>query len=161
MAGIPDLRATRIAADSLSNDVANLARFVKAHQKDQKGDRPNEEEAKVWAFAGHQGRRVLVDRRNPTKPENNNPRFTASSWKVGDRATEINPVTGQHSYDTGNLYRTVHWKAETFGLDGRFTNSISQSGMWRHEGLNCNETRSKVIANPAQWGTPKEQLTWM
>ena len=35
------------------------------------------------------------------------------------------------------------------------------TGMWRHEGLNCNETRSKVIANPAQWGTPKEQLTWM
>lgn len=127
MAGIPDLRATRIATNSLQNDVANLARFVEAHQKE---GGPNEEEAKVWAFAGHQGRRVLVDRRNPTKPENHNPRFTASSWKVGDRATEINPVTGQHTYDTGNLYRTVHWKAETFGLNGRFTNSISQSGAW-------------------------------
>ena len=27
--------------------------------------------------------------------------------KIGARSTEIHPVTGQHNYDTGNLYRTV------------------------------------------------------
>ena len=157
MAGVPDLRACQIATASLTNDVGNLRRMI-ANAPTQDA----EPERKSWSFAGHQGRRVLVDKRNPTAPDlKEDPTYRASSWKIGDRSTEIHPASGQHSYDTGNLYRTVHWKDETFGLNGIFTDNLQRSGMWRNEGLNCNETRSKVLANPTQWGTPKETLSWM
>ena len=150
---IADLRATRIASNSLRNDVLNLQRVV--------SNAPSAEpESKMWAFAGHQGRRVLVDRREPAKPVLDNPIYTSSSWKIGMRATEVHPVSGQHSYDTGNLYRTVHWKDTGFGLDGRFTDRLADAGMWRHDGLNTNKTRSKAVADPSQWGTPKETLTF-
>ena len=86
--------------------------------------------------------------------------YTASSWKIGARSTEIHPTTGQHSYDTGNLYRTVHWKDESFGISGRFTNGLAESGMWRHDGLNTSKTRSKAVADPSQWGTQKEALSY-
>ena len=154
MAFAADLRAVQIASDSLTNDVRNLKRAVL------RVDKVPDEESKTWQFAGHQGRKVLVDRRAPTVPPKDNPRYTASSWKVGARATEIHPVTGQHSYDTGNLYRTVHWKEETFGLNGYFTNDLARSGMWRDDGLNTSMTRSKAVADPSQWGTPKEALTY-
>ena len=156
-----DLRATRIASQSLTNDVGNLRRILDAAKA---GGAEPEPEAKVWAFAGHQGRTVLIDRRDPGPPPSSthaNPTYTASSWKVGERATEIHPATGQHEYDTGNLYRTVHWKNDGFGLNGRFTSDLTRSGMWRNDGLNTNETRSKVLANPTQWGSPKEALSWM
>ena len=55
---ISDLRATRIASNSLQNDVNNLRRVVERAP-------PAEPESKIWAFVGHQGRRVLVDRRAP------------------------------------------------------------------------------------------------
>ena len=119
-----------------------------------------EEESNIWAFQGHQGRRVLVDRRAPEKPPLDNVTYTASSWKVGLRSTEVHPISGQHTYDTGNLYRTVHWKEKGFGLDGRFTDALACSGMWRNDGLNINKTRSKAVADPSQWGTPKESLTF-
>lgn len=153
---IQDLRATRIASDSLRNDVRNLQRVVMSS--------PNaatvEPESKVWAFAGHQGQRVLVDRRPPQKPPLENVTYTASSWKIGLRATEVHPVSGQHSYDTGNLYRTVHWKEQGFGLNGRFTDALANSGMWRYDGLNTSKTRSKVVPDPSQWGTPKDSLSF-
>ena len=154
MAQIPDLRAVQIASASLANDVYNLKRAV-----DKSPAAP--EESKVWQFAGHQGRRVLVDRRAPTKPPSDNTRYTASSWKIGARATEVHPLTGQHTYDTGNLYRTVHWKDVGFGLDGRFTDAICLSGMWRNDGLNTSVTRSKAVADPSCWGTPKESFANM
>lgn len=150
---ISDLRATRIASKSLRSDVQNLRRVVEAAPE-------APPESKVWSFAGHQGRKVLVDRRPPTVPPHDNPQYTASSWKYGQRSTEIHPISGQHTYDTGNLYRTVHWKDDTFGLDGRFTDALSTAGMWRHDGLNTTKTRSKAVADPAQWGTPKEALTF-
>ena len=151
------MRAVRQASASLQNDVANLKRRIDAYPGEA------EEETKVWAFVGHQGRRVLVDRRNPEKFDTSNARYCASSWKLGYRATEINPLTGTHSYDTGNLYRTVHWKdiGEGFGLNGYFTNDLARAGMWRNEGLNNAMTRSKTMENPAQWGTPKHPLTFM
>ena len=152
------MRAVRQASASLQNDVANLKRCVESN--------PNKDappETKVWAFAGHQGRCVLVDKRNPEKFDTSNARYNASSWKIGARATEINPVSGTHTYDTGNLYRTVHWRpvGEGFGLDGYFTNDLARAGMWRNDGLNVNQTRSKTMENPAQWGTPKHPLTFM
>jgi len=150
---IGDLRSVRIASNSLQNDVQNLRRAVERAP-------PAPPESKVWQFAGHQGRKVLVDRRAPTKPPTDNTRYTASSWKIGDRATEIHPVTGQHAYDTGNLYRTVHWKEDSFGLNGYFTDALATAGMWRNDGLNTNLTRSKAVSDPAQWGTPKEALTY-
>jgi hypothetical protein len=150
---IADMRSIRIASASLQNDVRNLKRAVDKAP-------PAPEESKVWQFAGHQGRCVLVDRRNPTVPPADNVRYTASSWKIGARATEIHPVSGQHSYDTGNLYRTVHWKEESFGLNGYFTDALATAGMWRNDGLNTNKTRSKAVADPSQWGTPKEALAY-
>ena len=155
---IADMRSSIIASDSLTNDVANLRRVVESHPPDARDAEPD---TKMWAFAGHQGRRVLVDRRAPTVPLTDNPTFTATSWRIGDRATTVNPVTGQHAYNTGNLYRTVHWTSDTFGLNGRFTNHLADAGMWRNDGLNVNVTRSKVLHDPTQWGTPKEQLSWM
>ena len=153
---IADLRSVVIASESLQNDVRNLKAAVVS-----KGTLANApEESKVWQFAGHQGRKVLVDRRAPTKPAFDNPQYTASSWKVGARTTEIHPTTGQHSYDTGNLYRTVHWKEEQFGLNGYFTDALATAGMWRHDGLNTSKTRSKAVADPSQWGTPKEALSY-
>jgi len=154
MAAVPDLRATRIASASLANDVYNLRKAVEKAP-------PAPEETKVWAFAGHQGRCVLVDKRPPAPMPANNTRYTASSWKVGGRATEVHPISGQHSYDTGNLYRTVHWKDVGFGLDGRFTDAIATSGMWRNDGLNVSLTRSKAVPDPSCWGTPKEALAYM
>ena len=151
---IADLRAPRIASESLANDVRNLKAAV-ARTKTVPA-----EETKTWEFAGHQGRRVLVDRRAPTAINWDNVQYTASSWKVGSRSTEIHPITGQHSYDTGNLYRTVHWKEDAFGLNGYFTDALATAGMWRHDGLNTSKTRSKAVADPAQWGTPKEALTY-
>ena len=140
---ISDLRSVRIASLSLQNDVRNLKGAVDKAP-------PAPEETKMWNFAGHQGRKVLVDRRPPTKPPADNARYTASSWKIGNRATEVHPITGQHAYDTGNLYRTVHWKDDTFGLDGRFTDALALAGMWRNDGLNTNVTRSKAVADPSQ-----------
>ena len=151
---IADLRATRIASESLRNDVRNLQRVVNAAPANP------EPESKQWAFLGNHGRRVLVDRRAPEKPPMDDVIYTASSWKVGLRSTEVHPVTGQHSYDTGNLYRTVHWKEKGFGLDGRFTDALAISGMWRHDGLNTNRTRSKAVPDPSQWGTPKDTPTF-
>jgi hypothetical protein len=150
---ISDLRSVRIASESLQNDVRNLRIAVQ-------GAPPPPDESKVWKFVGHQGRRVLVDRRPPCKPPADNVQYTASSWKIGARATEIHPTTGQHTYDTGNLYRTVHWKEEAFGLNGYFTDALATAGMWRHDGLNTSKTRSKAVADPSQWGTPKEALTY-
>lgn len=150
---IPDMRAAQIASSSLTNDVRNLKMAVSKSP-------PAPEESKTWSFVGHQSCRVLVDRRQPSKPSTDNKRYTASSWKIGMRATEVHPVTGQHSYDTGNLYRTVHWKDEGFGLDGRFTDALAISGMWRNDGLNVNVTRSKAVADPSCWGTPKEALSY-
>jgi len=121
---------------------------------------PAELDSKVWAFAGHQGRRVLVDRRAPEPPPTDNVTYTSSAWKIGMRATDVHPISGQHTYDTGNLYRTVHWKDSGFGLDGRFTDKLADAGMWRHDGLNTNTTRSKSVPDPSQWGTPKETLTF-
>ena len=51
-------------------------------------------------------------------------------------------------------------KEKGFGLDGRFTDALACSGMWRNDGLNINKTRSKAVADPSQWGTPKESLTF-
>lgn len=149
-----DLRATNIASRSLSNDVYNLKRAVSSAP-------PAEEEKKVWKFAGHQGRKVLVDLRKPCPPPEDNVQYTASSWKIGQRSTEIHPISGQHKYDTGNLYRTVHWKDEGFGLNGYFTNDLARAGMWRHDGLNTTKTRSKAVPDPSHWGTPKESLSGM
>ncbi|KAL3894736.1 MAG: hypothetical protein SGPRY_013724, partial [Prymnesium sp.] len=53
-----------------------------------------------------------------------------------------------------------HWKEQGFGLDGRFTDALANAGMWRHDGLNTNKTRSKAIPDPSQWGTPKDALTF-
>jgi hypothetical protein len=154
---IADLRSTIIASDSLTNDVRNLSRAVQI--KSQKV--PNaQEESKTWQFAGHQGRKVLVDRRAPMPPPSNNPQYSASSWKIGARSTEVHPVTGQHTYDTGNLYRTVHWKEGDFGLNGYFTDALATAGMWRNDGLNTSKTRSKAVSDPSQWGTPKEALSY-
>lgn len=150
---ISDLRSVRIASDSLQNDVRNLqAAVAKAP--------PAPEESKIWKFVGHQGRRVIVDQRKPTKPPEGNVTYTASSWKIGGRSTEIHPISGQHAYDTGNLYRTVHWKDDAFGLNGYFTDALATAGMWRHDGLNTTKTRSKAVADPSHWGTPKEALTY-
>lgn len=140
---ISDLRSVYIASESLQNDVRNLRTAVSKAP-------PAPEESKVWEFAGHQGRKVLVDRRKPDKPPEGNVTYTASSWKIGARSTEIHPTTGQHGYDTGNLYRTVHWKDEQFGLNGYFTDALATAGMWRHDGLNTSKTRSKAVADPAQ-----------
>merc|ERR1719291_623771 len=153
-----DLRPVRIASESLSNDVRNLRLCVESHQA-AGAEAP---ESKFWSFAGHQGCTVIVDRRKPTAPPiTEDPTHVASSWKIGERSTSINPITGQHNYNTGNLYRTVHWKEDQFGLDGRFTDHLGKAGMWKNEGLNTNATRSKVIADPTQRGTPKERLAWM
>ena len=159
MAQIPDLRATNIASASLTNDVQNLRAAVSKATKG--NDTVEVEESKVWQFAGHMGRKVIVDRRPPSKMPTDNTRYTASSWKIGARATEVHPVTGQHSYDTGNLYRTVHWKDQGFGLDGRFTDALAISGMWRHDGLNNNVNRNKAIGDPSAWGTYKETVSTM
>lgn len=150
----PDLRSVNQASRSLENDVRNLRLKVES------APTIPEEERKSWQFAGHQGRRILVDRRAPTAPPADNPRYTASSWKIGARATEIHPTSGQHTYDTGNLYRTVHWKEDSFGLNGYFTDALARSGMWRNDGLNTSKTRSKAVADPSQWGTPKEALSF-
>ena len=151
------MRATRIASASLENDVRNLQRAV-SRAPPELANAP--EETKSWQFVGHQCRRVLVDRRAPTVPPKDNVQYTASSWKIGNRSTEIHPTHGTHSYDTGNLYRTVHWKEEGFGLNGYFTDALATAGMWRHDGLNTSKTRSKAVADPSQWGTPKEALTY-
>eukprot|EP00967_Tisochrysis_lutea_P157475 scaffold319684_cov44-Tisochrysis_lutea.AAC.2 len=148
---LADKKATVVQDRALANDLYNLRAKVIAS-----GARDVEPETKVWSFQGHLGTRVLVDRRDPMPFNTENPRFIASSWKIGERSTEINPVTGQHSYETGNLYRTVHWKEESFGLNGRFTDALCRAGPWRHEGLNCSRTRSKVLPAPSQWGTPKD-----
>ena len=153
MANIPDMKATNIACQSLSNDVSNLLRAVSGKPP------PTSEESKTWAFAGHQGRTVLVDRRPPAKPNTDNKRYTASSWKIGARATEVHPVTGQHTYDTGNLYRTVHWQHEGFGLNGRFTDNIQRAGLWRNDGLNVSSNKSKVLGDPTGWGSTKDAIT--
>ena len=152
------MRAVRQASASLQNDVANLKRVV-----ENSPCKDAEPETKIWAFQGHQGRRVLVDKRDPEKFDTSNARYCASSWKIGARSTEINPVTGTHGYDTGNLYRTVHWRpvGEGFGLDGYFTNDLARAGMWKNDGLNVSMTRSKTVENPAQWGTPKHNPTFM
>ena len=153
---ISDMRSVRQASASLQNDVQNLKRRVESSKfKDAQPD------AKVWSFQGSSGRRVLVDRRNPEKFDTSNARYTASSWKVGARSTEINPLTGTHSYDTGNLYRTVHWRDVGFGINGYFTNGLARAGMWKNEGLNISTTKSKTLENPNQWGTPKIQPTFM
>ena len=56
---------------------------------------------------------------------------------------QIHPVTGQHSYDTGNLYRTVHWKEEQFGLNGYFTDSLTDSPTrWLNHALEHKFTQS-------------------
>mmetsp|Transcript_19647 Transcript_19647/g.32746 ORF Transcript_19647/g.32746 Transcript_19647/m.32746 type:complete len:156 (-) Transcript_19647:12-479(-) len=151
-----DMRAVRIASQSLTNDVANLKRCVDACPAPEM-----EPDTKIWAFAGHQGQRVLVDRRNPLPMPSSNPIYCASSWRVGGRALDVNPVSGLHSYNTGNLYRTVHWKSDSFGINGRFSNHLGLAGMWRNEALNTNLTRNKAIADPTQWGTQKAQLSWM
>jgi len=156
---IADLRSTVIASNSLANDVRNLAGAV-SRAKVKLGDAELDEERKTWQFAGHQGRKVLVDRRAPQPPPTDNVQYSASSWKIGSRSTEIHPVSGQHSYDTGNLYRTVHWKEDQFGLNGYFTDALATAGMWRHDGLNTSKTRSKAVADPSQWGTPKEALSY-
>ena len=154
---IADLRSVVIASDSLANDVRNLRAAVgRANPKFANAV----EETKVWQFAGHQGRKVLVDRRGPSAPRNDDVQYCASSWKIGSRSTEIHPISGQHSYDTGNLYRTVHWKEDSFGLNGYFTDALATAGMWRHDGLNTSKTRSKAVSDPSQWGTPKEALTY-
>ena len=155
MAQIPDLRAVQIASASLANDVNNLRRAVA------KVEVIPEEDAKVWSFQGASGRRVLVDRRAPAPMPYGNARYTASSWKVGARSTEVHPITGQHTYDTGNLYRTVHWKDEGFGLNGRFTDAIALAGMWRNDGLNTAATRSKAVSDPTGWGMPKDNISFM
>ena len=128
---ISDMRSVRQASASLQNDVNNLKRRIESSKF------PNAEpDAKVWSFQGSSGRRVLVDRRDPEKFDTSNARYTASSWAVGFRSTEINPLTGTHSYDTGNLYRTVHWRDVNngFGLNGFFTNDLARAGMWKNEG---------------------------
>lgn len=148
---LADRKSAIVQDRALANDLRNLRTKVESS-----GAATAAPDSKVWAFQGHLGTRVLVDRRDPLPFQTDNPRFMASSWKVGERATEINPISGQHAYDTGNLYRTVHWKEETFGLDGRFTDAICKAGPWRAEGLNCAQNRSKVLAAPSQWGTPKD-----
>jgi len=126
-----DMRAVRQASASLTNDVNNLKRRI-----DTSAYPDAEPDGKVISFQGSSGRHVLVDRRNPEKFDTSNARYCASSWKVGHRSTEINPVTGTHSYDTGNLYRTVHWRdvGKGFGLNGYFTNDLARAGMWKNEG---------------------------
>eukprot|EP00964_Phaeocystis_antarctica_P122622 scaffold86287_cov63-Phaeocystis_antarctica.AAC.4 len=155
---ISDMRSVRQASASLQNDVNNLKRRI-----DTSAFPDAELDGKVWSFQGSSGRHVLVDRRNPEKFDTSNARYTASSWKVGFRSTEINPLTGTHSYDTGNLYRTVHWRdvGNGFGLNGHFTNDLARAGMWKNEGLNNTLTKSKTLENPNQWGTPKIQPTFM
>lgn len=148
---LADMKAAVVLERALANDLRNLRTRVMAS-----GASTAAPDSKVWAFQGHLGTRVLVDRRDPMPFSKDNPQHMSSSWKVGERATEINPITGQHSYETGNLYRTVHWKEETFGLDGRFTDELGRAGPWRMEGLNCAQTRSKVLPAPSQWGTPKD-----
>ncbi len=148
---LADKKSSLVQDRALANDLRNLRNMVVSSGIDKM-----EPDSKVWSFQGHLGTRVLVDRRDPAPPPADNPRYTASSWKVGERATEINPITGQHAYDTGNLYRTVHWKEENFGLNGQFTNALAAAGPWRAEGLNCVQARSKVLPAPSQWGTPKD-----
>jgi hypothetical protein len=148
---VADKKSAMMQDRALANDLRNLRAMVIAS-----GASTSAPDSKIWAFQGHLGTRVLVDRRDPAPFPHNNPQHMSSSWKVGSRATEINPITGQHLYETGNLYRTVHWKEETFGLDGRFTDALCRAGPWRMEGLNCAQTRSKVLPAPAQWGTPKD-----
>ena len=97
---IPDLRSVRIAAASLTNDVNNLKRRLDNAPPD---FRNAKEESKMWAFVGHQGTvaghrgTVLADRRQPSAPSFDNVTYSASSWKIGARATEIHPTTGQHT----------------------------------------------------------------
>ena len=157
---VADMRASKQARASLVNDLNNLKRVVETAPPEFADAPP---ETKVWAFQGHMQRCVLVDRRNPEKFDTSNARYNSTSWKIGARATEINPVSGTHSYDTGNLYRTVHWRpvGQGFGLNGYFTNDLARAGMWRNEGLNASQTRSKVMDNPSQWGTPKYNLAFM
>ena len=157
MSFMPDLRATRIASNSLQNDVRNLK---KAKDAAVPSDMSVTDSGKGLRFVGHQGRKVLNDPRPPCPPPDGNVQYTASSWKIGSRSTEIHPTTGQHTYDTGNLYRTVHWKDDGFGLNGYFTDALATAGMWRHDGLNTSKTRSKAVPDPSQWGTPKEALTY-
>lgn len=157
---VADMRASKQARASLVNDLNNLKRVVETAPPEFADAPP---ETKVWAFQGHMQRCVLVDRRNPEKFDTSNARYNSTSWKIGARATEINPVSGTHSYDTGNLYRTVHWRpvGQGFGLNGYFTNDLARAGMWRQEGLNCAMTQSNTLERPAQWGTPKNAVSFM
>ena len=110
-------------------------------------------------YQGHVHRRTQYDPRNPAPPPYGNPLYTSSNWAYGARATTVHPTSGQHTYDTGNLYRTVHWRDEGFGLNGYFTDDLNRAGMWRHEGLNCAPTKSRTMANPSQWGTPAQGMS--
>mmetsp|Transcript_3679 Transcript_3679/g.11095 ORF Transcript_3679/g.11095 Transcript_3679/m.11095 type:complete len:141 (+) Transcript_3679:23-445(+) len=130
-------KKAQIEDRGLANDLRNLQSMVRRAKAGDEASAQLTPVSKTWAFQGHLGRTVLVDRRDPAPFDRSNPRYMASSWRVGERATEINPISGQHSYNTGNLYRTVHWKEETFGLNGRFTKGLAGPGPWRHEGLNC------------------------
>ncbi len=149
---LADLKAVRQGEKAMANDLYNLQLRVAQLEAASASPQP---ESKVWSYSGALNHRVLVDRRDPQPFARDNPRYTASSWRVGERATEINPITGQHSYNTGNLYRTVHWTDDSFGLNGRFTNEMGKSGPWRAEGLNVSQAKSHVLPNPSQWGSQK------
>ena len=97
MSFMPDLRATRIASSSLQNDVRNLK---KAKDAAVPSDMAVTDSGKGLRFVGHQGRKVLNDPRPPCPPPDGNVQYTASSWKIGSRSTEIHPISGQHGYDT-------------------------------------------------------------
>ena len=157
MADIADLRAIRIASKSLSTDLANLKRTVEG--KPIPPDTRIVDGVMQHKYQGHVHRRTQYDPRNPAPPPYGNPLYTSSNWAYGARATTVHPTSGQHTYDTGNLYRTVHWRDEGFGLNGYFTDDLNRAGMWRHEGLNCAPTKSRTMANPSQWGTPAQGMS--
>jgi hypothetical protein len=114
---------------------------------------------KQHMFSGAMGHRVLVDIKEP-KPKKlglgahpeRNVYYRTSNSNFGVLASQIDPVTGQNMVtgkSTGILYQVPN----THGLNGRFTTTLAQAGMKTHGGLNTSLTKSRVLANPQQWGS--------
>lgn len=114
---------------------------------------------KQHMFQGSIGHRVLMDIKEPKpKPWGLGDRpetevyYRTSNSNFGVLASQINPVTGENKVTgkyTGMLYRLPREN----GLNGRFTTKLSQAGMTTYGGLNTSLKRSRVLANPQQWGS--------